>query len=232
MSETYANMKLKLQRDLDLEGEDFIQDTELLALFNDAIRECEAHIHKLGLDDTYFLDYDTVNMVTGVAEYDLPENIYLNKFKGCVYNNNDRVFYVDEMRSSQRLLEKAIIDNESVNDPVYQYFLRNSTAADGTKWVLHPAAKETASYITRWYIRKVAPLTASTSICDVPDVCLNFIYAYVAWRVWGKEGDARAADAKNERDMQKTLMLDTLSEMVPDEEKEIEIDTSIYEEMS
>lgn len=232
MSETYGNMKAKIERDLDTEDEDFVQEAELLEYFNDAQRECEAHIHKLGLEDIYFKTSDTPSLVTSTSSYSMPSDIYLNKILKCVYNDGNRVFEVKKLKGRTRYLDKALIENSTVSQPIYQYDITNASAALGTKWVLTPASQETSTNIERHYIRKVAALEDDDSICDVPDVCLNFIYAYVSWRIWGKEGDARATDAKDEMLRQQGLMLETLSEMTPDDNNDVEMDGSIYDEMS
>lgn len=232
MSILYSVMRDKLSKDMDIEGEEFVQASELMDLFNDAIRECEAHIHKLGLEDTYFKTYDTPSLVSGTASYDLPTNIYENKILECVYNDGNKIFEVKRLKGKDKHLKRADIENNSGSNPIYLYDLENASAAAGKKWVLVPSSKETSTNIRRYYIRTAQKMTADASICDLPDVCLNFVYAYVTWRIWGKEGDGRAAEAKVEKDAQKELMLETLAEMTPDEENEQEADFSHYDEMS
>ena len=81
---TYAQLLAKIEKDLDLESEDFIQDDELMEYFNDAIRECESHIHKLGLEDVYFKTFDNPSLVSGTSDYAMPTNIFANKIIECV----------------------------------------------------------------------------------------------------------------------------------------------------
>lgn len=232
MTITYLEMKTKLERDMDLEGEEFIQEDELRELFNDAIRKCEAHIHKLGLEDVYFKTKDNPSLVSGTSDYAMPTNIYANKILECVYANNTDIFEVKRLKGRDKHVRKAEIEYDAGSNPRYLYDIRHDTAAGGVKWVLVPSAKETSTNITRWYIRKVQQMTVDASICDLPEVCYNFIYAYVYWRAWGKEGDARATDAKNAHDEELALMLETLAEMTPDEENEMEMDTSHYDDMA
>ena len=232
MTITYADMKLKLERDMDLEGEEFIQEDELMELFNDGIRECEAHIHKLGLEDLYFKTSDTPSIVQGTADYAMPTNIYMNKLIECVYANGTTIFEVKRLKGKDKHLKKALIESDAGSNPTYLYDIRNDTAAGGVKWVLVPSAKETSTNITRWFIRETTKMVDDTSICDLPAVCLNFIYAFVSWRAWAKEGDGRAMEAMSVVEKQRALMLDTLAEMTPDEENEVQGDTSIYDEMS
>ncbi len=232
MSITYADMKLKVERDMDIEDEDFIQTTELLAYFNDAIRECEAHIHKLGLEDQYFMTSDAPTLVVGTSDYSMPSDIYLNKIVECVYNDGTRFFEVKRLKGTRKHLKKAEILNYTNNMPIYVYDVTSASAAAGTKWVLVPASKEASTNITRWYIRSVEVMVDDTSVCDLPNVCLNFLYAYVTWKIWVKEGDPRADVSASYALQQKELMIQTLAEMTPDDNNEVEMDFSTYDEMS
>lgn len=229
----YSAMKLKLQRDMDIEDELFIQDAELLELFNDAIRDCEREIHTIGLEEIYFLNYDNPSVVSGTAEYAMPTGIYQSKLVKCLYNDGNRVFPIKELHGKIRFEELEIASNFTANQPIYKYLLRNASSTAGMKWTLVPTPRETsATRFKRWFIREAQKLTVDASVCDLPDTCLNFIYAYVAWRVWGKEGDGRADGAKAEVELQRKLMIEGLTNMTPDEENEIEMDLNLYEEMS
>lgn len=232
MAITYLELRGKLQRDMDIEGEEFVQTAELLAYFNDAIRECEAHIHKLGIDDVYFKSSDTPTLVVGTSAYAMPSNIYLNKILECVYINNTDIYEVKRLKGRDKHVKKAIINRDPGSNPRYIYDIYHDTAAAGVKWELIPPSQEASTNIKRWYIRKAQTMTVDASICDLPEICYTFIYAFVAWRVWGKEGDQRATDAKGTLDEQRALLLETLSEMTPDEENLVEGDSSSYDEMS
>lgn len=233
MTITYAELKAKIERDMDTEGEEFIQATELLELFNDAIRKCEAHIHKLGLEDVYFKTYDNPSLVSGTADYAMPTNIFASKLLECVYSSGGTIFEIKRLKGKDKHVRKALIDNDSGSSPTYIYDLRHDTASGGIKWVLIPSAKETsATSVTRWFIRKAQAMSVDASICDLPEVCYNVIYAYVAWRIWGKEGDGRAMEAKATLDEETELMLTSLAQMTEDDETEMEKDLSHYDEMS
>ena len=74
---TWAELKDKVQRDLDLEGEVFINETELLGYANEAIDEVERQVHTLYED--YFLTKAVISLVDGTEEYALPTDIYAFK---------------------------------------------------------------------------------------------------------------------------------------------------------
>lgn len=232
MTITYAQLKAKLERDMDIEDEEFVQTDELREYFNDAIRECESHIHKLGLEDIYFKSSDAPSLVLGTSQYAMPSNIYLNKIVECVYANQNDIFEVRRLKGRNKHYRKAQINFDTGTQPAYIYDILNDSAAVGTKWELIPPSKETSTNITRWYIRKAEQMLTDASVCDLPEICYTFIYAFVTWRVWGKEGDQRATDAKMTLDEQRELLITTLKEMTPDEDNIVEADTSSYDEMS
>jgi hypothetical protein len=227
---TFATMKARIKDDQDLEAEDFVDDTELMNIFNEAIRECEAHIHKLELEDIYFLTSDTPTLLNGTADYAMPTNIYANKLISVVYGNGTNIYEVKRMRGEKRFLDKAITD-QSGGSANYQYMIVNNTAAAGVKFKLVPASQENSTNITRWYIRSATKMEDDTSQCDIPEF-LNFIYAYVKWRVLDKEYSPKADGAKNDLREQKDLMMQTLENMVEDSDNKIIADYTLYEEMN
>ena len=233
MGITYSAMQAKIEKDMDIEDEVMIQDTELMEYFNDAIRDCEREIHSIGLEEIYFKNYDNPAVISGTAEYNMPTGIYQSKILKCVYNDGNRVFPIKEMKGKSQYEEIEMSANYTSSNPVYRYFLRNASASSGVKWTLVPTPRETSSTrFKRWFIREATKMANSASVCDLPDACLNFIYAYVTWRIWGKEGDGRSIGAKAEVELQRKMMIDGLTDMTPDEENEIEMDTDIYEDMS
>jgi hypothetical protein len=233
---TYAQLKAKVEMDMDTEDETFVQDTELMEYFNDGIREAESEIHKLGLQEIYYLTYDNPSIVSGTAEYAMPSNIFANKIVKVIYNDGSKVYAIRGLKGRNRFERIANNSNSSSSDPIFEYYLRNVFTSDtsiATKMGFTPTPLETTSTrFTRWYIRHANVLEATTSVCDLPDPCLNFLYSYAYWRIWGKEGDGRAIEAKNEVENQRRLMIETLSEMTPDDENQIEMDTDIYDNMS
>jgi len=78
---TYSNIKEKIENDLDLIDEDFISETELLGYMNEALADAQAVIHTLGLEATYFLKNDTINLVGGTSDYAYPSDIYAMKIR-------------------------------------------------------------------------------------------------------------------------------------------------------
>jgi hypothetical protein len=77
---TMAELKSYVKDKLDLRDEDFITDTEMTSYIEEAIGYCEAEIHKLNIEDQYFVAQSTIALVSGQADYDLPSNIPNSNF--------------------------------------------------------------------------------------------------------------------------------------------------------
>lgn len=233
---TFAQIKQKVERELDLEAEDIVQPEEFQEYVNDGIDEAEAEIHKLGLEDEYFLTKAFLPLVTAQSEYALPANIYATKIRKIVYQSGTQVYDIKRLRGKNRFEIIADINQYGNSLDYYRYMLTNPSAEDGYKINFYPASRETSSAnVTVWFIRcanRWLVLETDTALCDLPAFALNFLYAYVHWRCFDKEGHPAAAEKKNMYLEAKKLMIETLTNMVPDEESSIDMDLSSYDDLS
>lgn len=227
---TYAYIKQKIQRDLDLEEESFISADELLQNVNEAIDRAEAIVHTLYED--YFLTNATLAMVSGTKQYALPTNIYLQKIRGVIYNNGgDRTYMVKRLRFDTMFEDMALIDKYPT-DNFYKYVLVND-ATLGMRMELYPTPNETNNFIKIWYIRNAKRLALDADVCDLPDICAHFVIAEAKVLCLKKEpGNPMYADAIAERDRLEKIVEETLMSRVPDEDNEVKKDFTHYEEMS
>lgn len=229
----YEEARDKLLLDLDLQEEDFVDADELVGYFNDAIDEAEAEILKLHED--YFLCDANLTLVSGTADYALPDTIYANKIRKVLYINGTNIYTVARMRGSDRFEEMARITAQSSSED-YRYNLKNASAAAGVKFTLVPPARESGAFIKIWHIRNAnrIPLIADgtlmateAALIDLPE-CMPFIFAHVKARVLAKDFDPRLPMATGELQNQRKLMIDTLTEMVPDDDTTVLADLSFY----
>lgn len=226
---TYTELKTKVENDLDLTNEVSLTAAEWLGYFNEAIDEAEAEIHKLGLEDEYFLDSATLSLVTNTSAYAMPTNIYANKIRGVVYASGYNIYPVTRLRGQNKFSAIAEINYEASGTAPYQYFFSNP-AASGRRINLIPPARETSSTVlTIWFIRNATRMTTGADVLDIPEFA-NFVMSFVKVKLLQKEGDSRVEIEAMNLAGQRKLMIDTLTEMVPDEDNEIPADTSHYEE--
>jgi hypothetical protein len=222
MAKTWTEIKAKIKRELDLDNETIISDTELLEYCNEAIDQAESHIHNLYED--YFLTTTTLSLVSGTSLYSLPTDIYANKIRRIIYDDGT-VYY--DIKMIHDLSKIPLIDS---NDN-YQYLLLNSSTS-GVQIKLYPAAYETASdHVTIYYIRNAKTLSSGSDTCDIPEF-VSYIYAYMIYKCLIKEDmetTQRVVEAKLELDRQEKIMINTLSTRVDDEDNFVQPSTEHYE---
>lgn len=224
---TYSDIKTKLQNDLDVQDLDFINgDTELLGYINEAIDDAESIIHTLGLDSQYFLTQGTLPLVNGTSDYTLPAGIFASKIKKLFYINGETKYEIFRIRD---LAETPFF--QSGDD--YRYVLLTTTGtANNMRIRFYPTPAESGSVITIWYIRNVTAMTSSTAatnVCEIPEA-VNFVYTHARYRIYEKMGNPNLTEAKEQLVAQRDLMIQTLQEMVPDENTLVQPDMSFYED--
>jgi hypothetical protein len=228
---TYGELKSKVESDLDLIGELFITPSEMLGYFNEAIDQAEAEIHKLGCEDQYFLTKAGVSILAGQSEYSLPENIYANKIKKVIYANGNRIYTVARFRGQEMFEEMAYSLLYPAETTQYKYVITNNSAQSGPQMVLFPPGQTTeANTLTIWFIRNANRLLVDADRLDIPEFA-SFVIQFVKVRCYEKEGHPNLAAAVQILQSERQLMIDTLSEMTPDDDNRIIADISHYTEM-
>ena len=227
----YSTAKLKIEKDLDLEDEEFVQPSEMMEYFNDGLREAQQEV--LTIYEDYFLTKAYLPLVNGTSTYSLPSDIYANKIRGIIYQNSDLIYEIKRIRTPHKFLDRHILRFEDPTD-YYTYILLNDSTS-GFQIEISPVVKETSSTnVTIWYLRDIAMIDSDSDYVDkdIPE-CLNFIYAYVKAQCLKKEnGGIMPDDARASLEQQRKLLVDTLTNMIPDDDNEIIKDMSFYEEIS
>lgn len=228
---TLAEIRAKVERESDLEDEDFVRSDELIEYVNEAIDEAEAEIH--GLYEDYFLKSETQTVSPGVSQLDLPADIYAHKIRRVLFKEglapeSTSVYTIDRIKDWHKFEEKAVYDTQLTTD-LYKYFITNATPGS-PKMEIMPKIRETG-VVTTWYLRNANRLSADTDICDIPEF-INFIFAHVKCKVQEKEGHPGLQESLMKLEAERNRMTGVLANMVPDADNTIEMDLSAYEEMS
>lgn len=218
---TYLEIKTKVQNDLDLQDEIFITAAEMLGYVNEAIDNAEAQIHALYED--YFLTPDTLALVNGTEKYSMPSDIYANKIRAMYYVNGQIKYPIKRWKKPLYMIPFV--------DPSEDYmYLPINSSASGYQMQLLPAAQETSTTnVTRWYIRNAKVLVNDSDVCDIPEF-INYIIQYTKMRCYEKEGHVTTLKAIDDTEKEKQLMIQTLTNMVDDEDTEIRKDLSFYDD--
>lgn len=229
---TYGDLRVKVENDLDLQEEVFVTPSELIGYCNAGIRAAAAEINAIYED--YFLTKVFMPLSVGQADYNLKDvapNCYANKIRKLVYADGTKIYNIKRIKSSTKFEERAVINLYGTAD-YYRHLIRNDSAATGAIIELVPPSKETSTnHVTLWYLREIAPVTQDSDPVDVPEF-QDFVMQFMKHEVWSKEMNGHPPESVvNALTFERNLMVDTLTNMVPDDDDEIEKDLSIYEDM-
>ena len=95
-----------------------------------------------------------------------------------------------------------------------------------------PTPKEdTTGALKLWYIRNANRIEVNTDVVDIPEFA-NFIIQYCKVRCYEKEGHPNMPTAQAKLEFYRQQMTETLNDMIPDGDDEIDPDVSWYLEMT
>ncbi len=232
---TFGDIREEVELELDLESEDFISQTDMIDYFNEAVRECEASIHKLGIEDLYFKRRAFLPLVSGENEVQMPDDIYAFKIIRIIYAGpGNKTYTIKKMRKDIHYEDMEDLRVNNTSSDWYEYeILNNVVDEDGGPVIyLTPASRETSTEnVVIFYIRKANRCVDDNSICDIP-AFESFIKKYAIWKCYKKEGHPNTGDALQDLNGERELMIETLTNMVPDNDSVIEKDMSGYDEMN
>lgn len=232
---TYLELRTKVAQDLDIIDEPFVASDEMVGYANEAIEEAEAEICKIS-EDYFLTDPATIAMVQGTQEYDLPADIYIQKIRNVIYHNGAILYPITKMRGMYPFLEEEMISQFGSLE-YYQYRI-TSPAPNSYKLRLFPTSRETGNFIKIHYLRSAARVptlvsgasqaTIDATQIDIPEFA-NFLMVYMKGKIRAKEngGDMLGSDVTLIQ-QQRQMMVDTLTERVPDDDNVVIGDYSAY----
>lgn len=237
---TYREILQKITTDLDLQDQQFITPDEMVGYCNEAIQEAEREILKLNED--YFLAPAPLTLVAGQQDYDLPTGCYAQKIRSIQYLNGSINYPIRRIRGGAKFDDLTMIQQYGPNDD-YMYILVNATAGAAAKLRLAPASRESGAFVTVWYIRNAQRVQTaaevgikptdpnSTSqldtVIDIPEFT-TFVIDFMKAKCLAKDGDPRYSDQVAALENQRKMMVDTLTQQVPDDDDQVVADMSFY----
>lgn len=234
---TYQELEARVRRDLDLQDEDnFVSNDEMASYANEAINDAEAEI--MSLHEDYFLTKSAISFVTGVKEIALPANIYAQKIREFIYNNNAVIYEIQRVRDPHKFYRIAQQDFAPSGVMDYRYMLQSDNAGAQDTIQLSPPAQETGAVAELWYIRNAnrVPLTTESGITraiqlakiiDIPEWG-DYIVQFMKCRCLAKDLNPRAESELVALANRKKMLVETLANRTPDNEDAVPMDLSAY----
>ena len=124
-------------------------------------------------------------------------------------------------------IEQIMNFNETNTNQDFCYHVENSVAS-GIQLILHPtpAANDSTS-VKIWFLRNATRMEADADEIDIPEF-IEFIFAFVRVKIARKERNPLLNSYEDSLDRQRSLMKETLADMIPDADETIRPDFSFY----
>jgi len=229
---TFGDLRTQLEKELDLEGEEFVAPSEMIGLWNRAVSVAESHLITLGLKDKYFLGRASISTVLGQEEYAIPDSMYGNKIIKIIYQVGATLYTLLPLDSKDMFENYAFLNSYSSTD-FYRYMITHTTPGS-QKLLLVPKARETLTNpITIWFSRSANRYAVDADVCDFPAIVYEFLSAFVKEKVYEKESHINFEGARADRMEKEQLMQSVLAGQITDSQMSlIEQDLSAYQESS
>lgn len=241
---TYQEVLQKITSDLDLQQQEFITPDEMVGYCNEAIQEAEREILKLNED--YFLAMSPLTLVQGQQDYDLPAGVFAQKIRSIQYVNGSLNYPIRRIRGQNKFDDLTMIQNFGPNDD-YMYIIFNNVPGAQSKIRLYPTSREAGAFVSIWHIRTAnrvqtaaevgrtptQPNSASQldTVLDIPEFT-TFVIDFMKAKCLAKDGDPRYTEQVAALENQRKMMVDTLTQQVPDDDDFIVPDMSFYNQSS
>lgn len=229
---TLSDIRTKMERELDLEAEEFIQPEEMVEYINDAITKAEAHIINLGLRDKYFQKRTRINLVSGQEDYDLPTDIYADKIIKIIYQNEALIYPVKPIASENMYEAIQFVNQFSLGtNTAYRYLIRHDDPGEEKLQIVPRPQESVTNGLTVWHYRDANRLEEDDDVCDLPEIAYQFVYDHVRVKVYEKERGQSWLTAKDDRDRSEKDMVETLQQQIADSDMTLlDQDMTTYEE--
>jgi hypothetical protein len=193
-----------------------VSDSYLIQKINDSLEEIQAEI-MAGYED-YFLSYQTISLTGGISEYPLPGNIAIQKIRRAICHvspnhldtTNTDLYKVNRLTSIDSIYEISASDD-------YRYMIIDklvNTDYEPT-FVIQPPARDNR-YITYWYIRSLASVSATGDVVNVP--FMRYLVEDVKYKTMEKDvGNPIAGLVSDNRDKLYELMKKSIANKIPDD---------------
>lgn len=221
---TLIEMVEQVRADLDMDDDTFITDLDIRSWLNMAIRVAESNIHTLYED--YFLASETIPIVAGTGEYEFPSDIFANKIRSIIFDGGD--YDTHEVKPVKSLVDVAMMDKLSHDSTNPTLLYKPVNNASGRMIKLFPSTSRNGD-LEIWYIRNATKLVDDDDSTDI-DEFSDYLIQYAKTKALLKDGHPDFQVSKLLEDELKLLMIETLSDMTPDQNNKLYKDTSSYDE--
>lgn len=216
-----SDIRDAVKEDIDLEDEDFIDSSEIDRHIRRGVKAAQKIV--LGLNEDYFLARTTLELVAGTSEYALPTGIYAHKIRRLIYDNGSQSYVIRRVKELSRTASP--IQNHAVNDLSYLIV----SSGEDPMITFYPTPQESGNSVTIWFLRTAKDLQNDDDVLDIPEA-FDFVVQYAKDMCVAKEKGTPDSGPTAALMNEQALLEGDLMNRVPDDDNEIQPDTSFYEE--
>ena len=216
MTVTLEDLIERVQDELDLQDEDFIDQDEIIGYIKNGVNQAKKIISDL-YEDYFLAKPFTITLVSGTDEYSLPSNIYAQKIRKVLYNDGSEKKIIRRIKR----LEDTMLLESSDN---YAYLITYDEAAC-LKITFYPSVVTNGAFVKVWYLRNAKTLSALTDVLDVPEA-EDYIVQFAKDKCKNKEAMTPDAPKSAALMEEEKLLVEGLSTRQPDDDNEIDPDLS------
>lgn len=230
MTDTLKEIRERVEDELDLIEQEYLDKTKLDNFINYAVRKAHREIVKLYED--YFLSSVDIAVSSTQNSIDYPVDVFANKIRKLMFTDapvGSKGQLVYEIKSSRNLAKDAgynMLATASQNG-YYQRWIPYSSLSEKNMQLVPDSATE--GHVRVWYIRRANVLSNDDDICDIPEF-VDYVVQVAKSKYYLEDSDPRYTEEKNEERALKKDLINTLTNMKPDENTEVQQDFSFYED--
>lgn len=212
---TLDRLTTKIQADLQLHAEVFVQASDIKSFINDAIDDAEELIIDSFSD--FFISFQDYTVTAGQSQLDFPSDIYELRTRGMYYDKNS--FSQDPNSGVWYKVKKIPLETISTvySQDFYQYRTVNDQQAGPKIQIFPDIRSDSTGRFRLWYIRKARRLDALTDVLE-PGLRPQFILSHAKIAILQKEGSDMLPLEIQKFGEQKKKLLDSLSRVSDDDE--------------
>ena len=227
---TLLEMKEKIKSDLEMREEQYLPDSDIVRLINDAVSD--AHKHIVRVYEDYFLSFHTQELAATQSVLTLPVDLFADKIRAIIYRDGEigsasitcEFSKVKSLRDAMNV--RNIISNNS--GAMRLWLLTDQTVA--TRGVKLIPETGRAGHVDMWYIRRPALMANDSDVCPIPEFA-DYVVQRAKVAYYRNDGDPRYADEKGELLELQEQMINTLSNRtLGEDDNVIKRDVSFYED--
>ena len=166
---TLLEMKEKIKSDLEMREEQYLPDSDIVKLINDAVSD--AHKHIVRVYEDYFLSFYTQPLAADQSIITLPTDIFADKIRAIIYRDGDigsasitcEFSKVKSLRDAMNV--RNIISN---NSGAMRLWLLTDQSVSSRAIKLIPETGR-AGFVDMWYVRRPAIMVNDSDLCPIPE---------------------------------------------------------------